>query len=121
MADEQLSHGNTPLPPDEDWLTGALQRGWAPSLHVMLDVVEPIEVVEFAHGPASVVWRRRRHDAHEVHGPELIGVPWWRECAGRSGTDARREYWRVVPVNGPWLWIFRRSSDRRWFMHGLWA
>lgn len=42
MVDEQLSHGNTPLPPDEDWLTGALQRGWAPSLHVMLDVVEPI-------------------------------------------------------------------------------
>ena len=88
---------------------------------VMLDAVEPIEVVEFAHGPASVVWRGRCYDAYEVYGPELIGVPWWRECAGRSGTDARREYWRVVPVNGPWLWMFRRSSDRRWFMHGLWA
>ncbi|QPC83486.1 hypothetical protein G4Y79_03635 [Phototrophicus methaneseepsis] len=51
MVDEHQSHGNTPLPSDDDWITGALSRGWAPSLHLLLDVVEPI-------GPlaAQIAW-----------------------------------------------------------------
>lgn len=51
MANEDLSQGNDPRPPDDDWLAQALNRGWAPSLHLLLDVVEPV-------GPlvAQVAW-----------------------------------------------------------------
>ena len=88
---------------------------------VMLDPVERIEVMHDHGRPVEIMWRGRRHRIRHVQGPESIGVPWWRSRGGSEDADARREYWRATPEIGPWMWIFRRSSDDRWFVQGLWA
>jgi protein ImuB len=76
-----------------------------------------IEVVSVApDGPPQFVWleRRRERIVHHI-GPERIETLWWR------GRSVRRDYYRVATESGIHLWIFRRRSDARWFLHGVFA
>ena len=61
-------------------------------------------------------------------GPETIGAPWWRRSdpeddGAATGGDGgrRREYWSVRLDDGVAIWIFRASSNGRWFVQGIWA
>jgi protein ImuB len=76
-----------------------------------------IEVVSIApDGPPQFVWREGRRERIVHHaGPERIETLWWR------GRSVRRDYYRVATESGSHLWIFRRLSDARWFLHGEFA
>jgi protein ImuB len=67
-------------------------------------------------GPPQFVWLagQRQRIVHHA-GPERIETLWWR------GSSVRRDYYRVVLESGSHLWIFRQLTDRRWFLHGLFA
>jgi protein ImuB len=78
---------------------------------------ETLEVVCIApDGPPQFVWLKN-HRQRIVHfaGPERIETLWWR------GPSVRRDYYRVALESGNHLWIFRRLSDGRWFLHGAFA
>ena len=78
---------------------------------------QPLEVVCIApDGPPQFVWLENRRE-RIVHcaGPERIETLWWR------GPSVRRDYYRVALESGSHLWIFRRLTDRRWFLHGIFA
>jgi protein ImuB len=78
---------------------------------------ETLEVVCVApDGPPQFVWlgKCRERVAHFA-GPERIETLWW------HGPSVRRDYYRVALASGHHLWIFRRLSDRRWFLHGVFA
>lgn len=48
-------------------------------------------------------------------GPERIGGEWWRS------DEPERDYYRAQMDDGRWVWVFRRRSDGRWFLHGEWV
>ena len=48
-------------------------------------------------------------------GPERIEAEWWK------GEGGARDYYKVHTDDGRWLWLFRRLTDGRWFIHGEWA
>jgi protein ImuB len=78
---------------------------------------QAIEVVSVApDGPPQFVWleNRREQIVHHV-GPERIETLWWR------GPAVRRDYYRIATESGEHLWIFRRLTDARWFVHGMFA
>jgi protein ImuB len=78
---------------------------------------QPLEVVCVApDGPPQFVWldRRRQRIVH-CAGPERIETLWWR------GPSVRRDYYRIAAESGAHLWIFRRLTDARWFLHGTFA
>ena len=78
---------------------------------------QALEVVCVApDGPPQFVWldARRQRIVHHA-GPERIETLWWR------GQSVRRDYYRVALEGGSHLWIFRRLTDRRWFLHGEFA
>ena len=78
---------------------------------------QALEVVCVApDGPPQFVWLENRRE-RIVHfaGPERIETLWWR------GPSVRRDYYRVALASGSHLWIFRRLSDRRWFLHGVFS
>jgi protein ImuB len=75
---------------------------------------QAMEVVCVApDGPPQFVWLagQRQRIVHHA-GPERIETLWWR------GSSVRRDYYRVALESGSHLWIFRRLTDRRWFLHG---
>jgi protein ImuB len=75
---------------------------------------QALEVVCVApDGPPQFVWleNRRQRIVHHA-GPERIETLWWR------GSSVRRDYYRIALESGSHLWIFRRLTDRRWFLHG---
>jgi protein ImuB len=77
----------------------------------------PIKVLSVApDGPPQSIWleNRREQIVHHV-GPERIETLWWR------GPTIRRDYYRIATEEGRHLWIFRRLSDTRWFLHGAFA
>jgi protein ImuB len=78
---------------------------------------QALEVVCVApDGPPQFVWfENRRERILHFAGPERIETLWWR------GPSVRRDYYRVALASGSHLWIFRRLSDRRWFLHGAFA
>jgi protein ImuB len=79
--------------------------------------LHPLEVVCIApDGPPQFVWldHHREQIMHCV-GPERIETLWWR------GPSVRRDYYRVATESGSHLWIFRRLTDARWFLHGEFA
>ena len=77
--------------------------------------------------PVAVSREGRPYSVRFARGPERIGAPWWRSSENGSIREGellrehRRDYWRVELESGTWIWIFRASSDRRWFLHGTWA
>ncbi|MHB8898420.1 MAG: Y-family DNA polymerase [Thermoguttaceae bacterium] len=46
-------------------------------------------------------------------GPERIQTGWWR------GEPVHRDYYRVETPSGSRYWLFRRCSDGKWFLHGV--
>jgi hypothetical protein len=78
---------------------------------------QSLEVVCVApDGPPQFVWLEgRRERIVECAGPERIETLWWR------GRSLRRDYYRIATERGSHLWIFRRRSDARWFLHGAFA
>ena len=61
-------------------------------------------------------------------GPETIGAPWWRGSPTQASpervecdTGRHRAYWSVRLDDGVAIWIFRASSNDRWFVQGIWA
>jgi len=62
--------------------------------------------IHFQHQGES--WRVER-----VWGPERIETGWWR------GRPIERDYYRVETTPGTRYWLFRRRTDGRWFLHGL--
>ncbi|HJQ81765.1 MAG TPA: DNA polymerase Y family protein [Lacipirellulaceae bacterium] len=87
----------------------------SPPLPILLhSAPQALEVVCVApDGPPQFVWfgARRQRIVHHA-GPERIETLWWR------GSSVRRDYYRVALESGSHLWIFRRLTDRRWFLHG---
>ena len=78
---------------------------------------QALEVVCVApDGPPQFIWLTGRRERIVHHaGPERIETLWWR------GPAVRRDYYRVALESGDHLWIFRRLTDRRWFLHGAFA
>jgi protein ImuB len=76
---------------------------------------QPLEVVCVApDGPPRFVWlENRRERIEHCVGPERIETLWWR------GPSVRRDYYRIATQSGSHLWIFRRLTDARWFLHGV--
>jgi protein ImuB len=65
-------------------------------------------------GPPQIVWLEgRREPIVQCIGPERIETLWWR------GPSVRRDYYHVATQSGSHLWIFRRLTDARWFLHGV--
>jgi protein ImuB len=48
-----------------------------------------------------------------VWGPERIQTGWWR------GRYVQRDYYRIETATGIRFWLFRRLSDAKWFLHGV--
>ncbi|HEY5311951.1 MAG TPA: DNA polymerase Y family protein, partial [Pirellulales bacterium] len=74
----------------------------------------PIRLVSIVpDGPPISLWLDDQEEriAHRW-GPERIETGWWR------GRSARRDYYRVETGSGRRLWLFRRLTDGRWFLHG---
>lgn len=74
-----------------------------------------VEVVCVApDGPPQFVWLEagRERIVHYA-GPERIETLWWR------GPSVRRDYYRIAIESGSHLWVFRRLTDGRWFLHGV--
>jgi protein ImuB len=74
----------------------------------------PVRLVSIVpDGPPISLWIDDQEEriAHRW-GPERIETGWWR------GRSARRDYYRVETQSGRRLWLFRRLTDGRWFLHG---
>lgn len=91
---------------------------------ILLPRPEPAGVV--ALWPDGPPWRIRWRDrevtvAHAV-GPERVGEEWWRamDDSRFRCVEASRDYFFALAQSGEALWLFRRSTDARWFVHGLW-
>jgi protein ImuB len=55
---------------------------------------------------------QEHHIAH-TWGPERIETGWWR------GRAVGRDYFRAQTTTGRRFWLFRRLSDGKWFLHGM--
>jgi protein ImuB len=73
---------------------------------VPLDVDSQAGLVQFSLGGAMqrVAYR---------WGPERIETGWWR------GRTAVRDYYCIETLSGRRYWVFRRLTDRKWFLHGV--
>ncbi len=75
---------------------------------------EPIQVLSvIPEGPPlRIEWRTLDYRVLRAWGPERIETGWWR------GEDVRRDYYVTATECGTRLWVFRRTEDGRWFLHG---
>lgn len=92
----------------------------------LLDPPEPVEAVFLnPDGPLlTLVWRGTHLTLRQSVGPEPIGRRWWRDVLrpqDLEGPGPERAYHRVQDDRGRWLWVFRRSDNGAWFVHGVWA
>jgi protein ImuB len=65
--------------------------------------------------PASFDWRGQRFKVSRVWGPERIETGWWR------GRHVSRDYYRAETCDGSRAWLYQRTADQRWFLHGWFA
>jgi protein ImuB len=63
--------------------------------------------------PLAFEWKGRSYRIAHAWGPERIETGWWR------GDDVRRDYYQIETVGGERYWLFRRLTDERWFLHGV--
>jgi protein ImuB len=54
-----------------------------------------------------------RQRVAKAWGPERIQTGWWR------GQPIHRDYYRVETTAGARYWLFRRRTDGKWFLHGV--
>lgn len=80
----------------------------------LFDQPKPIEVIAvMPDGPPAVVfWKGTRLDIAQCWGPERIESGWWQDGY------VRRDYYWVEATEGRRFWLFRRSQNERWFLHG---
>jgi len=78
---------------------------------------QPVSAVAVAPAglPARFTWRGQDYVLARHWGPERIQTGWW------QGRSIERDYYRVETTTGGRFWIFRRLTDRRWFLHGEFA
>jgi protein ImuB len=62
--------------------------------------------------PARFRLQKNEYQLSRTWGPERIETGWWR------GGYVRRDYYRVETTGGERFWIFRRLTDRQWFLQG---
>jgi protein ImuB len=62
--------------------------------------------------PFKMRWAGQEYRITRSCGPERIETGWWR------GRDVRRDYYVIDTDQGTRVWIFRRHTDGRWFLHG---
>ncbi len=89
---------------------------------IMLDRPEPAEVMLLRpEGPVlSLRWRGEPRRIVTAVGPEAISGRWW--LGNRPGeASPSRSYYRVQDEAGRWLWVFRETHSRKWFVHGTWG
>jgi protein ImuB len=73
----------------------------------------PLEVDLAPEGmPRRLRRAGQEHVVTRSWGPERIETGWWR------GQDIQRDYYIVETDDGTRWWIFRRTKDERWFLHG---
>ncbi|BAM04228.1 hypothetical protein PSMK_20690 [Phycisphaera mikurensis NBRC 102666] len=92
----------------------------------LLDPPEPADAVYLnPDGPIlTLTWRGTRLELDQSVGPEPIARRWWRDVLRKGdleGFGPERAYHRVRDSEGRWLWVFRRSDNGSWFVHGVWA
>lgn len=83
----------------------------------LLPTPMPVQTVSVAPDgpPIRFCAAGAEHLVRQTWGPERIETGWWRRDA------ARRDYYQVETMSGQRCWLFRRRSDRRWFLHGWFA
>ncbi len=59
--------------------------------------------------------RNSQQRVAKAWGPERIQTGWWR------GQPIHRDYYRVETPTGTRYWLFRRRTDGKWFLHGVFA
>ncbi len=77
----------------------------------------PIRVIALVpDGPPTWFWYHgREHVVAQADGPERLETAWWR------GPDIRRDYFVITAKTGEQFWVFRAVSERRWYVHGIFA
>jgi len=90
---------------------------WPPRPVRLLSRPAPIRVIALVpDGPPTwLACRRREYLVAHASGPERLETAWWR------GPDVRRDYFRVTVESGEQFWIFRSSTERQWYLHGVFA
>jgi protein ImuB len=75
---------------------------------------EPIQVLSVVPEgpPLRIGWGSLDYRVLRAWGPERIETGWWR------GEDVRRDYYVTATECGTRFWVFRRTDDDRWFLHG---
>lgn len=53
------------------------------------------------------------HRIAQAWGPERIRTGWWR------GGYVQRDYYQIETTTGRRFWLFRRFTDKKWFLHGV--
>jgi protein ImuB len=77
---------------------------------------EPVPLEMLAVAPKGPPSQFQFHGCHRVAhawGPERIQTGWWR------GGHVQRDYYRIETTEGKRFWLFRRLSDKKWFLHGV--
>jgi protein ImuB len=79
-------------------------------------VPEPIEVLSVVPEgpPLRMGWGKTAYRILRSWGPERIETGWWR---GKD-EDVCRDYYVAATECGSRFWMFRRTEDGRWFLHG---
>jgi protein ImuB len=114
---------------------GASKRDWeniretkeAPRRPIRM-FAKPEAVDVTAVDPFTFHWRRMRHVAVRVEGPERIAMEWWRH----QRPQPTRDYYRVEDGDGRRFWLYHdgvfepgrvmtRTLSSRWFIHGVFA
>jgi protein ImuB len=74
----------------------------------------PVAVMSVVPEGPPISFRLRGQECRITHarGPERIETGWWR------GRPAERDYYCAETDGGQRVWLFRRISDGRWFLHG---
>jgi len=80
----------------------------------LLAVPQPLQVASVVPDgpPIQFACAGQTHRVTRYWGPERIETLWWRR-------PVRRDYYRVETPEGARYWLFRRLSDGRWFLHGM--
>jgi protein ImuB len=74
----------------------------------------PLDVLSVVpNGPPIQFHLHGCHRVIRVWGPERIQTGWWR------GRYVQRDYYRIETATGIRFWLFRRLSDAKWFLHGV--
>jgi protein ImuB len=83
----------------------------------LLERPSPVETMALTpDGPVlRLRWRGVEHRILCTVGPERLGPEWWKL------REPTRDYFRVQDEHGRWLWVFRETCSRRWFVHGEWC